>query len=448
MPEIKVITPVGTSLFDNYLDNKKTDISDSYKKIKNQDKKIRNKEDLSKQWEKLKKDIDNIKTKISSWAKGKKDASAEVESLLNILDKIDADFHVYLIATQTVSSRLAANILVDILDGYTNSKGKKITVCFHPKDDVIPGLQIWDKNDFEDNGLKNLFERLDSISMKSRKEDVILNITGGYKGVIPYLTIFAQLKEFQTFYIFEDSESLIQIPRLPVQFDWGIAEQYYPYLSWDLNLNEVGEKVKEGLKHEIEGLKQLHLMYSDQNGQWNVTAIGKMFKEFIDKELPIAKNVLGYFVEYKLLEHYLKNPYKDMYNIVERKGGKGEPDLILTNDKSNDFVVVESKSFLQFGTRQIKRKKRQIKKQIEKFPKDKIPKEYHLCIYIYQEYQKDLVASNLSEVKKLFDNFCIFKLFYLHIDLTRDDLSEGEIYYKNPYQKFVDSSIELKPFKL
>ena len=53
--------------------------------------------------------------------------------------------------------------------------------------------------------------------------NVIMNITGGYKASIPYLTILAQLNGCPIYYIFEDQDALIKVPNLPFStevIDW------------------------------------------------------------------------------------------------------------------------------------------------------------------------------------------------------------------------------------
>ena len=49
--------------------------------------------------------------------------------------------------------------------------------------------------------------------------DLILNPTGGYKGVIPFVTVLGMLYGKRSVYIFEHAEQLINLPPLPFSFD-------------------------------------------------------------------------------------------------------------------------------------------------------------------------------------------------------------------------------------
>ncbi len=113
-----------------------------------------------------------------------------------IQEEIKDSLEVYLIATETILSRIAAEIIQTKLNGYNAGGGKTNNVFFEadkeaPECDVIQGLDVKNADEFSNTGLPNLIERLKEIGIN--KEKIILNITGGYKGVIPYLTILGQV---------------------------------------------------------------------------------------------------------------------------------------------------------------------------------------------------------------------------------------------------------------
>ena len=98
----------------------------------------------------------------------------------------------------------------------------------------IEGLQVYDSDQLKKIGLKNFIARsLKYISDKSLEYqyDIILNPTGGFKGVLPFFTILGMLYGKKTVYIFEFSQELIYLPPLPFTFDINIFERVRPALK-------------------------------------------------------------------------------------------------------------------------------------------------------------------------------------------------------------------------
>lgn len=60
---------------------------------------------------------------------------------------------------------------------------------------------------------------------------MILKPTGGYKGVLPFLTVLGMLYGKPSVYIFEHAEQLISLPPLPVTFDIDIYTRVVPALK-------------------------------------------------------------------------------------------------------------------------------------------------------------------------------------------------------------------------
>ena len=107
---------------------------------------------------------------------------------------------VHFMATDTILSSLSAEIVAKYLGN------KKIETNFDKERDVIRDLQIEDAKEFEKNGLVNLVDRVYRIINEQYYENIILNITGGYKAIIPYMTIMGQVNNIPIYYIFEDTE--------------------------------------------------------------------------------------------------------------------------------------------------------------------------------------------------------------------------------------------------
>lgn len=201
-----IVTTVGTSLFTNYLDVSNF-INADYSAII---------DSLHQEWDNKQARIDSIKNNedFKNWiSRNLNDSCAEISSLLKIIEHQKDDLKIRLLATDTVPSRLAAELIKEqtFLHPLT---GKEIPVDFYPERDVITGLRVDDAEVFQTDGLHSFIRRF--IGLNKQYGPLILNITGGYKGLIPYLTLIGQIHKVPVMYKFEDSEALITIPQLPI----------------------------------------------------------------------------------------------------------------------------------------------------------------------------------------------------------------------------------------
>jgi len=62
--------------------------------------------------------------------------------------------------------------------------------------------------------------------------ETIINPTGGFKGVLPFLTTLGMLYGRRTVYIFEFADELIDLPPLPFSFDLQLYRRVRPALSY------------------------------------------------------------------------------------------------------------------------------------------------------------------------------------------------------------------------
>ena len=119
----KVITMVGTSIFENYFEEESEDkISRGYF------------EDLqekrAKEFDLEKGKIQSLRDAIKEWIgsrkdKGRANLSAEVKSLLKLKEELkDDDFEVYLLYSDTILSKLASQLIEEILQdlGFDSKK--------------------------------------------------------------------------------------------------------------------------------------------------------------------------------------------------------------------------------------------------------------------------------------------------------------------------------------
>lgn len=131
-----------------------------------------------------------------------------------------------LIVSDTFEGILAASIVFKCLESFN------LKVISKEVDEnilVVKGLQDRDMKLFQAEGLANLLENF----LDERKEAVNqgrqlwLNITGGFKGILPYLTYFSVTYGIPMFYRFERSKDVVILPGFPLKWD----EQYLKDLN-------------------------------------------------------------------------------------------------------------------------------------------------------------------------------------------------------------------------
>jgi len=270
----KVITTVGTSLFDNFRAHSNA-IDIHYDVIKDKP---------TSEWNNIGGRIQKVGTALTSWAKGDANASAEIKSIVKIQEMLKDNLEVYLLATDTVVSRFAAEIIKDWFKNY----GQKIEVMFDEAKDVISALQVGNYERLVREGLPNLINRINWIAGVGTDspgyfDNMIFNITGGYKAVIPYMTIMAQVNGCKIVYIFEDTDSLISIPPLPVKIDFEIFETYSTEIAW---LDEGIENYQQAKKLYFERFSELEQkrLVEQIDNYAMLSPVGKIFYERLKRK--------------------------------------------------------------------------------------------------------------------------------------------------------------------
>ena len=147
-------------------------------------------------------------------------ASAELNGIYGIyegtLPQNTQDQH-HLICTDTFQGRTTGDLIKEFLE----NQGFNAEI-------VIPeGLSTKDTDSFTD-GTKELIKWLED-NVPWRRDSgyqVIFNLVGGFKSLQGYMQTFGTFYADETVYIFEKSSDLIKIPRLPIQIDTTVIEQY------------------------------------------------------------------------------------------------------------------------------------------------------------------------------------------------------------------------------
>jgi len=357
---MKVITLVGTSIFENFFESyQSSGAKPTYEIVKKDNSPFEN-------WPKWGKRLSHFRIEIKKWAKDKSNASAEIKSLLKIKDEFKENLSIHLIATDTILSPLAAEIIKEWFNG---KEGFEVHFEKECGKDVIKGLQVRNSKEFEEQGLMNLFERIEKIIDKPK--NTIFNITGGYKTVVPFLTFYAQLYRVPACYIFEDEEELIWLPQLPIEVDFGFIEDHFIAFEaikpekQEKNLPKKCELLKylsndqKESEKIFEKLKQNKLI-AIQNDKVILTIYGKLiYKKFFKEKAKEYQQLKGTFMELKLFE-YFYNKYLNEKNIRvyhSKKFGDTEADIIIENNKEKTITVIEVKPGSNIPFKDIKEKK-------------------------------------------------------------------------------------------
>ncbi len=428
----RIITTVGTSIFTNHFDGLNAEnlkkahdgLKDGYPAGRWEEKAVQ------KKCEKLNAEVKKF------WNSDQ--ASAEISSLLKIADTYKGEeLEVYLIATDTVLSRLAAELVKEWF-------GEKMVINFNPKEHVIPGLSIEQAGTFIERGIQGLVQTI--LNIKGEDESsMLLNISGGYKGLIPVMTIVGQLYDMNICYTYEDSEELIEIPRMPLNFDWEIIEQYSTALL----------RPQRMTPQDGEALTALHLATA-QNEGFTLTLLGKLIAQYLDRNPPHFGTQFGYFIEYKLKEYFdeqlgcqqVLHGYKP--GKQDNTAPQGDVDLALL-DGSGGFTAIEIKPFELLSNLEVLERftKKLTDRAISLGAQQKLaPRELWLFTYRFQEERgKKLVPILDADQTAALTQIAIQMRLAIpavsfvckHVLVTRNKVTHGD---RIPYKKFMEGSIK------
>jgi|GEM_PF-2631111 len=181
---------------------------------------------------------------------------AEIASL-SFLMPIAAD-RVILLHSDTADGELCAALLRDALADPALASTKGFPHCA-AEIMPVPHLRIADgtyrvsqPNDFVRNGLASYVEVIWNIfNNRNDAQQLIFNITGGYKGMIPiardlagllgsYTRTMGQGLHTELCYLYENSAALISYTSLPILLDWGAIPDTLLERAGDSNGIEIG----------------------------------------------------------------------------------------------------------------------------------------------------------------------------------------------------------------
>ncbi len=158
-----------------------------------------------------------------------KDGRSKVSAEINSLNRfgLEVDDRVILLATDTADGRACAEQIARVLRNEFGLEKGNVEIR------RISGLQVRDGMRLKREGLPNLIHAVMEFVEQNRVrfgDELILNPTGGYKGVVPFIAVLGMLYRLPTIYVFEFSEQLITLPPLPFTFDLDLFQRALPAL--------------------------------------------------------------------------------------------------------------------------------------------------------------------------------------------------------------------------
>jgi CRISPR/Cas system-associated protein Csm6 len=440
MSNLIIFTTVGTSVLTNFLDeeknpslktNERYSFSNQIKSLKeNRYNKARKFDDGD--WRRLKEDWEDeddysenssLKSNLINWANRNEESAAELQSI-NLIrgDKTENETKVYLLTSDTMDGYFSGFVLQEAL------KTKGIESSLKRINDLVP-----DEGDLATTAFNNLISYITDTKselekyiklFKSNKEisdyDYVINITGGYKAAIPFLTIIGQLHEITLKYLYEDSDILVEVGNLPINFDWELGELYLDDLS------------KEGLRKMdtkpdiLDLLRKFNLIEKSKN---KLTPLGRLFSNHLRGQLDAKKGTLGYLVELKVFEYFIhkkintlrgkefwwdktdrsKFSYQAQYEQDDKLEQKIDIDICLSDDISEAWYEV--KSYSKTG---LKKAKKQIETMLDFIKETSYDKVKNIGLILYKLETTDLIfyKEEIEGIEVLFNSQDIDFILY------------------------------------
>lgn len=175
-------------------------------------------------------------------------ASAE----LNVLQRagLTPDDEVILLATDTADGRCCAEAVRDVLVEAFGLPARQIRV------ERVIGLQVTDAETLRHEGLLNLVRLLLSILEDPQRRfghACVLCPNGGFKGVVPFMTLMGMLFRARVLYVFEHSDCLIDLPPLPLALATDLMDRALPAIQW---AREAGVFRADDFLRRVSGLQE------------------------------------------------------------------------------------------------------------------------------------------------------------------------------------------------
>jgi len=184
---------------------------------------------------------DAIVKRLISEDPSEKICGAEINSTYSIVKQkfLHDNYDMYLLVSDTQDGRKTGEILKDY---FGNEKSPIKFINVYVKE--ISGLTGEERFEFKNKGLKEIANTL--VDLSSQSPDItIINATGGYKAQISFATLIGQILKIPVYYMFEQFNEIIELPPMPVSFDYSFWMKNYDLLEALYNLEATEEMVNK-----------------------------------------------------------------------------------------------------------------------------------------------------------------------------------------------------------
>jgi putative CRISPR-associated protein (TIGR02619 family) len=190
--------------------------------------------------------IQSYYQRTSNWEEDISDLKSEIESKLapmltsnDMVARVCAEIHslhrlecgqpdeVILLTSDTAEGKACGTVVSSAVQQIFGTSDVRLI--------RVPDLQARDGERLKKRGIPNLINLVTPILQDPQRRysgGVILNPTGGFKGVVPFMTVLGMLYGAKVVYMFEYSNQLVTLPPLPVTLDLEIFERARPALRW------------------------------------------------------------------------------------------------------------------------------------------------------------------------------------------------------------------------
>ena len=225
---------------------------------------------------------DNIIGKRIMELSAKSDFLAKLSAETNSLQALKAtkDDQVTLIVTDTNDGLICAKHLQKVISKYF---GCSVDI------EVIKYLQVKNPTNFRSRGISNLFEAIAKVKNRYFMETV-LNVTGGFKSVIPYMALYGLFYQLEMVYLFEFSDHIIKLPPAPLGVDFEKAASISDFLIKLKKESYLESTVFENAleKTPFNNRSWLRSLVCEEEGFVYLSAFGQIVVDKADEEtLPV-----------------------------------------------------------------------------------------------------------------------------------------------------------------
>ncbi|MCD6101019.1 MAG: hypothetical protein J7K33_10615 [Candidatus Marinimicrobia bacterium] len=244
----------------------------------------------------------------------------------------------YLLTSYTNTGVLCGEAIKEYVNSHCELKKKfEVVRC-----EKIEGVDDTKGKDFKNKGFRNLIDKIneiiDKVEKEAQNEDVkikiYLNITGGYKGLVPYSTLQAMIRSDKVAlcYLFEKSPEIIEMPIYPIGLDFHLWHRNATKLRMARN----PEASSYFYCHLDEKMK--NLLYDDETGRKELFSLGKHLEDKYQEQLkqdPIK--VYSREIIRRLLPDSSGDEAKKLRGVIEKLVDR-VGDLIWEGDKIPEEV--------------------------------------------------------------------------------------------------------------